>query len=146
MIRKIAETGDLMSFVNDLPDGFETRVGEDGRALSGGQRQRLALARAMIRNPSILILDEATSAVDAQSERLIHETLEHFITGRTTFMVTHSIKSRLLDVISRIAVMDRGRLIAIGPHDDLLQTCPLYRKLFNSPDVSRTSPNVPRAA
>ena len=120
----------MTAFVNDLPDGFETRLGERGGALSGGQRQRIAVARAMLRDPQILILDEATSAIDAQSELLIHQTLREFVKGRTTFIITHSVTNSVLELATRMVVMERGRLIAAGPHQELIESCPEYRKLY----------------
>jgi subfamily B ATP-binding cassette protein MsbA len=120
------------SFVKQLPEGYSTRVGEKGNKLSGGQRQRIALARAMLRDPAILILDEATSAIDAQSERLIFEALRGFAKGRTTFIITHTVSASILDFVSRIVVMDQGKLIAVGPHEAVLQTCPIYQRLFHA--------------
>lgn len=131
-IVEAARKADMLEFVENLPDGFDTGVGEGGRRLSGGQRQRLALARAIVRDPAILILDEATSAVDAQSTYQLHKLLETFVQGRTTFVITHSITPTLLNFVTRIVVMDRGRLVATGPHETLLQTCPVYQNLFDA--------------
>lgn len=131
-IQAAAEQAHVMSFVDELPDGLQTRVGEKGQKLSGGQRQRIALARAILRNPQILILDEATSAIDAHSERLIHETLREFAHSRTVFLITHSVSQSILDFVDRIAVMDRGRLIAVGPHEQLMTSCPVYSKLYRA--------------
>ena len=119
-------------FLDQMPDGLNTRVGEKGRQLSGGQRQRVSLARAILRDPSILILDEATSAVDAQSEALIHEVLADFTKNRTTFMITHAINQSILKFVTKIVVMDEGKVIAIGSHEQLLETSPQYCKLFQS--------------
>jgi subfamily B ATP-binding cassette protein MsbA len=119
-------------FFDQMPEGIQTRVGEKGGRLSGGQRQRVALARAMLRNPAILILDEATSATDAQSERLIHEALLTFVEGRTTFLITHAVSPAVLDLIDKVAVMDHGRLVAYGTHEDVLATCPIYERLFHA--------------
>lgn len=127
-----AQAAHVDSFVKQLPEGYDTRVGEKGSKLSGGQRQRISLARAMIRNPAILILDEATSAIDAQSEKLIFEALRGFSKGRTTFIITHTVSSSILDFVSRIVVMDQGRIIAVGPHEAVLQTCPVYQRLFHA--------------
>jgi ATP-binding cassette, subfamily B, bacterial MsbA len=119
-------------FFDQMPEGIQTRVGEKGGRLSGGQRQRVALARAMLRNPTILILDEATSATDAQSERLIHEALLTFVEGRTTFLITHAMTPSVLELIDKVAVMDHGRLVAFGIHEQVLATCPIYERLFNA--------------
>lgn len=131
-VLKAAEAAFVTPFVEKLPEGFETHIGEKGNRLSGGQRQRIALARAILRDPSILILDEATSAVDAQSEQLIHQVLKSFVHGRTTFIVTHSLGDSMLDLVTRIAVMDRGRLVAFGTHEMLIQTCPVYQTLYQA--------------
>ncbi len=101
--------------------------------LSGGQRQRIALARVILKDPAILILDEATSAADAESETLIHETLKTFVKGRTTFLISHTISNSLLDFVTRIVVMEKGNVIATGNHEQLLETCPIYHRLYNSP-------------
>lgn len=107
--------------------GYECTIGEQGGKLSGGQRQRLALARAILKNPPILILDEATSQIDPESESLIHETLSEFIRGRTTIMVTHRLST--LELADSILIMDQGRVIDYGSHQELLARCPTYRSL-----------------
>ncbi len=131
-VEAAADKAHVTSFLRDLPERFETRVGEKGRELSGGQRQRIALARAILRDPSILILDEATSAIDAQSESLIHEALRKFVRGRTVLMVTHSLSPSVLDLASRIVVMDDGRVAATGTHEQLMLSCPGYVRLFEA--------------
>ncbi len=110
-----------------LPQGYDTVVGERGYGLSGGQRQRIALARAMLRDPAILILDEATSAVDIQDEALIRKAIEEFSRGRTTFLITHSLAS--LQVADRIVLMNGGRIEAVGTDHELKGTSALYRRL-----------------
>ena len=125
--------------IEGLPEGAQTRVGTHGHSLSGGQRQRIALARAMLRDPAILILDEATSAVDAESERLIHEALGRFAQGRTVFIVTHALRPSLLEFVDRILVMQDGRVIASGPHESLVNTCPEYQVLCQSNECRRAA-------
>ena len=102
-------------------------IGERGLGLSGGQRQRIALARAMLRDPAILILDEATSAVDIQDEALIRKAIEEFARDRTTFLITHSLGS--LQFADRIVLMNAGRIEAVGTDSELRRTSPLYRRL-----------------
>uniref|UniRef100_A0A7C4QQN8 ABC transporter ATP-binding protein n=1 Tax=Schlesneria paludicola TaxID=360056 RepID=A0A7C4QQN8_9PLAN len=129
-IRDAARRAYVSEFADRWPLGLETRVGEGGRELSGGQRQRVALARAILRDPRILLLDEPTAAVDAQSERLIHESLREFVQGRTTLLVTHQLGQAVLQYVDRIVVLDRGRVLGIGRHEELQETCPLYCQLF----------------
>jgi subfamily B ATP-binding cassette protein MsbA len=131
-IEDAAAQSHVTRFFDQMPDGIETRVGEKGGRLSGGQRQRVALARAVLRNPAILILDEATSATDAQSERLIHEALLTFVEGRTTFLITHAVTPSVLELIDKVAVMDHGRLVAYGTHQQVLAKCPIYERLFHA--------------
>jgi ABC-type multidrug transport system fused ATPase/permease subunit len=117
-----------LEFIQALPDGFDTEVGEGGGFLSGGQRQRLTIARAFLKDPRILILDEATSALDTTSERLIQQSLDKLMEGRTTFVIAH----RLSTVVNsdRILVMRAGRIVESGPHDELIQRGGLYSELF----------------
>ncbi len=114
-------------FIMDTPDGYETSIGEFGDRLSGGQRQRIAIARAILRDPAILILDEATSQIDADSEAKIAEALSEFMHDRTTFVIAH----RLSTVVNAdmIVVMEDGRVASIGRHDELLETSDIYRVL-----------------
>jgi len=114
--------------VHDLPEGYETRIGPFGCRLSGGQRQRIALARAILRDPAILILDEATSQLDLESERLIHQALQEFTVGRTTIIITHRLST--LALADRIVLMESGRVTDVGSHGELLGRCPAYRRLW----------------
>jgi ATP-binding cassette, subfamily B, bacterial MsbA len=115
-------------FIEDrLNDGYETRVGFGGGGLSGGQRQRISLARAILRDPSILILDEATSQVDLESEQLLHQVLEKFTRDRTTIIITHRLST--LALADRIVVMNTGRITDVGTHEELLARCEFYRRL-----------------
>ncbi|WP_144992077.1 ABC transporter ATP-binding protein [Polystyrenella longa] len=142
-IIEAARQANVLDFSEQLPDGLQTWVGEKGGRLSGGQRQRIALARAFLSDPSILILDEATSAIDAQSEILIHEALRQFSVNRTVFLITHSVSPGILDFVSRIAVMDQGQLVAVGPHDTLILSCPVYQKLYQAQTHQRSSRTGP---
>ena len=117
-------------FVDEMPDGYDTMVGERGATLSGGQRQRIAIARAILRDPAILIFDEAMSQVDTDSEKRIHQAMEEFVQGRTTLMIAH----RFQTVMSadRIAVMEAGAIIDVGTHEELLGRCSLYHHLYQT--------------
>ena len=117
-----------LEFVRDLPDGWDTSVGEKGTRLSGGQKQRLSIARALIRNPRVLILDEATSALDTESEALIQEALERLMRNRTTFVVAHRLST--IRNAKRIVVMKHGRIVEIGTHEQLLKKNGAYARLY----------------
>ncbi|WP_081239151.1 ABC transporter ATP-binding protein [Streptomyces viridosporus] len=119
-------------FITELPDGYDTAVGEHGLTLSGGQRQRIALARAILTDPRLLVLDDATSAVDARVEHEIHEALREVMRGRTTLLIAH--RRSTLGLADRIAVLDAGRLADIGTHDELQRRSALYRRLLTDPD------------
>ncbi|GAA3061390.1 ABC transporter ATP-binding protein [Streptomyces roseofulvus] len=119
-------------FIAELPDGYATKVGEHGLTLSGGQRQRIALARAILTDPRLLVLDDATSAVDAKVEHEIHEALKAVMAGRTTLLIAH--RRSTLGLADRIAVLDGGRLADLGTHEELEERSALYRRLLTDPD------------
>lgn len=119
-------------FISELPDGYDTTVGEHGLTLSGGQRQRVALARAILTDPRLLVLDDATSAVDARVEHEIHEALKSVMRGRTTLLIAH--RRSTLNLADRIAVLDGGRLADVGTHAELQRRSALYRRLLTDPD------------
>jgi len=126
-----ARAAEAHDFVMAMPKGYDTRLGEGGLTLSGGQRQRLALARALLTDPRVLVLDDATSAVDARTEEGIHATLHRLMQGRTTLLVAH--RRSTLRLADRIAVVDGGRVVDTGTHEELLERCRLYRLLLAGP-------------
>jgi ATP-binding cassette, subfamily B, bacterial len=126
-ILEAAGAAEALEFLEKLPDGLDTHLGEKGVRLSGGQKQRIAIARAMIRNPRILLLDEATSALDSENERKVQQALTTLMKGRTTLVIAHRLST--VQSASRIAVINEGKLEAIGKHDELLATNPLYARL-----------------
>lgn len=140
-VRQAASDAQALNFIERLPDGFNTYLGEKGVRLSGGQRQRLSIARALLKNPPLLLLDEATSALDAESERKVQLALERAMSGRTTLVIAH----RLATIINadRILVLDEGRVIESGNHQELLAANGLYAKLasmqFGASDSTRTT-------
>lgn len=127
-IEEAARRAYAHQFIASMPEGYDTMIGERGAGLSGGQRQRIALARAMLRDPAILILDEATSAVDIQDEALIRKAIEEFSRGRTTFLITHNLGS--LQFADRIVLMNEGRIEAVGTEAELGRSSDLFRRLI----------------
>ncbi|WP_053750249.1 ABC transporter ATP-binding protein [Streptomyces sp. MMG1533] len=144
-IEAAARAAQADRFIRDLPDGYDTTVGEHGLTLSGGQRQRVALARAILTDPRLLVLDDATSAVDARVEHEIHQALQQVMQGRTTLLIAH--RRSTLNLADRIAVLDDGRLADLGTHEELQQRSALYRRLLTDPDeLGGVSPGHARPA
>lgn len=127
-LRAVLEASNLWGFVQSLPEGINTQIGESGSWLSGGQRQRLAIARALLKNAPILILDEATSALDNESEKLVQDSLERLMKGRTTFVIAHRLST--VKNADRILVLDDGVIIEDGSHEALLKNSGLYQSLY----------------
>ena len=141
-VEAAARAAHAHEFISRLPLGYDTVVGERGTQLSGGQRQRIAIARAILRDPPILILDEATSALDSESERLVQEAMERLLVGRTVFVIAHRLST--VQKADQILVMEAGRIVEVGEHEALLVAGGLYRRLhelqFQSPPPSSAAP------
>jgi len=129
-VRAAAKIANADEFIEDLPDGYDTHIGDDGVMLSGGQRQRIAIARAVLKNAPILILDEATSALDTDSERHIQAALDQLMKGRTTFVIAHRLST--VEKADRILVLEKGLIIEQGTHEQLLGNKGRYAKLYRN--------------
>ena len=124
-----AKAANADNFIRELPEGYATQIGERGLNLSGGQRQRMAIARAMLKNPQILILDEATSALDTESEKIVQSALDDLMVGRTSFVIAHRLST--IFAADKIFVIDKGRICEQGTHKELLASGGVYSNLYN---------------
>ena len=128
-MRDAARQAHADEFINALPEGYQTSIGNRGLRLSGGQRQRICIARALLRNAPILILDEATSALDTESEVMVQDALANLMKNRTTFVIAHRLSTIMH--ADKIVVVDKGRIAETGTHTELIELNGLYRKLYD---------------
>ncbi|MDE2222566.1 MAG: ABC transporter ATP-binding protein [Candidatus Omnitrophica bacterium] len=129
-VEQAAEMAFAAPFIAKMPKGFDTVIGDRGFRLSGGEKQRLTIARAILKNPPILILDEATSQLDSESEKYVQEALDKLMVGRTVIAIAHRLSTIMK--ADKIVVLEHGKIVGIGKHDDLLFSCPLYRRLYET--------------
>ena len=137
-VKQAAKDAFADDFIKELPEGYNTFLGERGVRISGGQKQRISIARAMLKNAPILLLDEATSALDAQSEQMVQAALERAMQGRTTLVIAHRLAT--IQKANRIAVLDKGQLVEIGTHEALVAKGGVYAKLAALQFRSSTTP------
>ena len=128
-VEAAAKAANAHNFIMEFPNGYETMLGDRGLNLSGGQRQRIAIARAILKNPRVLVLDEATSALDTESERIVQEALDRLMVGRTSFVIAHRLST--IKNADKILVLQRGRIVEAGTHDQLMANNKLYSHLYN---------------
>ena len=122
-----AKIANAHQFIENLPEKYQTNIGDDGNKLSGGQKQRISIARAVLKNPPIMILDEATSALDTESERLVQDALDHMMENRTSIVIAHRLST--IQKADHIVVMERGNIVEQGTHDELITNNNVYKKL-----------------
>jgi ABC-type multidrug transport system fused ATPase/permease subunit len=127
-VQEAARQANALDFISELPEGFDTQVGERGQLLSGGQRQRVSIARALLKDPDILILDEATSALDTQSEALVKQALDRLMAGRTVFVIAHRLST--IQNADKIVVLEKGNVVEMGRHEELVERGGLYSMLY----------------
>ena len=128
-MKNAAKNANALDFINEQPEGFNTVIGEKGVRLSGGQRQRIAIARGILKNPPILILDEATSSLDTESEHLVQIAIDNLMAERTVLVIAHRLTT--VENADNILVMDNGKIVASGTHQELLSQGGLYTRLYN---------------
>ncbi|MBU8923178.1 MAG: ATP-binding cassette domain-containing protein, partial [Bacteroidales bacterium] len=128
-VEEAAKAANAHRFISEMPEGYSTVIGDRGTQLSGGQRQRLAIARALLKNPQILILDEATSSLDVESESLVQEAIDRLVKGRTTLVIAHRLST--IKNADRIVVVEDGRILQSGTHEELIGEEGTYRKLYH---------------